>query len=216
LLSPYEIAYAAHHVEMDILGLQCGIQDQLCAALGGINLIEMEEFPRATVTQLRIPDPLWWELDRRLVLFTIGQAHNSSAIHGEVIRGLQGAGPENEIFEALRSLAVRSRDALLASNLEALGSAMTENTETQRRLHQGLVSDEARSVIETAKTFGAAGWKVNGAGGGGGSLTILSGPGAYARRQMIREILQRHPFVRNIPVNLSRHGLRVWESPGIQ
>jgi len=214
LLPPHEIAYAAHHVEMDILGLQCGIQDQLCAVYGGINLIEMEEFPRATVTQLRIPDPLWWELDRRLVLIYLGHAHSSSAVHAEVIRGLQAAGPENEIFDAFRSLAVRSRDALLASNLEALGHAMTENTETQRRLHRDLVSDEARSVIETAKKFGAVGWKVNGAGGGGGSLTILSGPGAYARRQMIREILERHPFVRNIPVRLSRQGLRVWESPG--
>lgn len=215
LLPRHEIAYAAHHVEMDILGKQCGIQDQFCAVHGGINLIEMEEFPRATVTQLRIPDPLWWELDRRLVLIYIGHAHDSSAIHAEVIRGLQGAGPENEIFDVLRLLALRSRDALLAADLEALGRAMIENTETQRRLHEGLVSDEARSVIETAKAFGAAGWKVNGAGGGGGSLTILSGPGAHARRQMIREILQRHPFVRNIPVSLSREGLRVWESPGI-
>src|SRR5216117_2595047 len=40
-LTPHEIAYRAHRVEVERLGLQSGIQDQLCAAYGALNFIEM-------------------------------------------------------------------------------------------------------------------------------------------------------------------------------
>jgi galactokinase/mevalonate kinase-like predicted kinase len=33
------MAYAAHRVEVDLLGVQSGIQDQLSVALGGINYL---------------------------------------------------------------------------------------------------------------------------------------------------------------------------------
>jgi D-glycero-alpha-D-manno-heptose-7-phosphate kinase len=40
-MAPHEIAYAAHRVETERLKLQSGIQDQLCAAYGSLNYIEM-------------------------------------------------------------------------------------------------------------------------------------------------------------------------------
>jgi hypothetical protein len=53
---------------------------------------------------------------------------------------------------------------------------------------------------------------VNGAGGHGGSVTILSGSDRSAKRAMIREIEADGRNYRNIPIFLSRFGLRVWES----
>ena len=48
----HAIAGAAHAVETVHLRRQCGIQDQLCSAYGGVNFIEMSEYPRAIVSQL--------------------------------------------------------------------------------------------------------------------------------------------------------------------
>jgi D-glycero-alpha-D-manno-heptose-7-phosphate kinase len=77
------------------------------------------------------------------------------------------------------------------------------------------VSAEARRVIEIAKSHGALGWKVNGAGGDGGSLTILAGSLSHVKRAMIREIEAENSLFKNIPVYLSRTGLRTWEAlPG--
>ena len=39
-MTPHEVAYTAQSIEVDILGQQCGIQDQLCSAYGGINYID--------------------------------------------------------------------------------------------------------------------------------------------------------------------------------
>jgi D-glycero-alpha-D-manno-heptose-7-phosphate kinase len=216
-MTPHQIAYAAHHVEMDILGLQCGIQDQLCSAFGGINYIEMHEFPHAIVSPIQVPNGVWWELERRLVLIYFGKSHSSSDVHRKVIRELESAGPECAKIDDLRQTAERSRDAVYGGDFRALGRAMIDNTEAQGRLHQGLVSADARRVIEVAQAYGAVGWKVNGAGGEGGSLTILAGTSSPGKREMIRMIEQLNPLYRNIPIYLSRFGVRTWEEldPGL-
>jgi D-glycero-alpha-D-manno-heptose-7-phosphate kinase len=210
-MTPHQIAYAAHHVEMDILGLQCGIQDQLCSAFGGINYIEMHEFPRAIVSPIQVPNAVWWELERRLVLIYFGKSHSSSDVHRKVIQELENAGPECAKIDDLRKTAERSRDAVYAGDFGGLGRAMIENTEAQGRLHGDLVSADARRVIEVARECGAVGWKVNGAGGEGGSLTILAGTSSPGKREMIRMIEQLTPLYRNIPIYLSRFGVRTWD-----
>jgi D-glycero-alpha-D-manno-heptose-7-phosphate kinase len=87
---------------------------------------------------------------------------------------------------------------------------MVESTEAQGRLHPALVGTEAQRVIPIAKEHGALGWKVNGAGGEGGSLTLLCGESSSAKRALVRDIEQDSPAFRGIPIYLSRHGVRVW------
>ena len=209
-LTPHEAAAAAHRVETEMLGRQCGIQDQLASAYGGINYIEMFVYPHASVSPVLVPNPVWWELERRLLLVYLGKSHDSSALHEAVIRSLENAGPDSPAIVDLRRTAPLSRDALYAGDFEGLGRAMTESTEAQGRLHPALVGTEARRVIEIAKAHGALGWKVNGAGGEGGSLTLLCGESSARKRALVREIEQDSPAFRSIPIYLSRHGLRVW------
>jgi D-glycero-alpha-D-manno-heptose-7-phosphate kinase len=210
-LTPHEVALAAQRIETEMLGGQCGIQDQLCSAYGGINYIEMFNYPYASVSQLQIPNATWWELERRLALVYLGKSHRSSEVHEMVIQHLENAGPDCQQLSDLRMTAPKSRDALYATDFGALGNAMTENTEAQKRLHPALISPEAARVIEIAREHGALGWKVNGAGGDGGSVTILCNDISQVKRLMIREIEQENPLFKNIPIYLSRYGLRVWK-----
>jgi D-glycero-alpha-D-manno-heptose-7-phosphate kinase len=98
-----------------------------------------------------------------------------------------------------------------AGQFDLLGEAMLRNTDAQERLHPSLVSAAARRIFEVARAHGAMGWKVNGAGGEGGSVTILCGSSSERKRAMVREIEQEDALFQNIPVYLSRHGLRIWE-----
>ena len=166
--SPRDIAYAAHRLEVDILGGQSGIQDQLSAAFGGVNYIEIETYPEARVCPL----PTWEDLNSRLTLVFVGRAHDSSAVHRQVIEDVASRG--SWAFSRLRDSAIAARDALHARDLDAFGQAMIANTEAQGSLYPGIVGVDARRVIELAAARGAVGWKVNGAGGDGGSVTILS------------------------------------------
>src|SRR5690606_13093452 len=139
-MAPHEVAYAAHRVETERLGLQSGIQDQLCSAFGGINFIDMAAYPHAVVSPIHVPNTLRWELEARLLLVFRGKAHSSSAVHETVIAGLEREGAGSPRLEALRRTAELSRDALYAGDFAALGRAMVQNTAAQRELHPSLVS----------------------------------------------------------------------------
>ncbi len=210
-MTPHEVSYAAHKIETDLLHLQSGIQDQLCSAYGGINFIEMYNYPYATVSQIYIPNSIWWELERRLVLIFMGKSHSSSAVHEKVISELEDEGPDNPKLERLRKTAELARDAIYAGDFNSFGKSMIENTEAQTELNSSLVSKSSLEIIEIAKKCGAIGWKVNGAGGEGGSITILCGEKSSYKRGMISEIEKASQLYKNIPVYLSRFGLRTWE-----
>ena len=211
-MTPHEVAAKAHAVETELLHQQSGIQDQLCSAYGGINLIDMHEFPYSSVSPVHVPDRTWWELESRISLVFLGHTHHSSEVHETVIRDLQAAGETGGAkMEALRRCAAAGRDALFAGDFAAFGRAMVENTDAQANLHPSLVSPLALRVIGIARRHGALGWKVNGAGGDGGSLTLLSAPSRSRQRAMLREIEELGNGVCVIDTYLSRYGLRVWE-----
>jgi D-glycero-alpha-D-manno-heptose-7-phosphate kinase len=210
-MTPHEVARCAHLVEVQLLKQQSGIQDQLCSAYGGINYIDMYTYPHATVSPIRISNSIWWELERRLVLIFLGKAHSSSAVHEKVIRELEDAGADYAKLDALRRTPAKARDALYAGDFEALGQAMVENTSAQADLHPDLVSEDAHQLIEIARERGQLGWKVNGAGGEGGSITLLCNSSSSEKRALIAEIEAANPLFKNIPIYLSRYGLRIWE-----
>lgn len=207
-----EAAARAHEVETKYLKLQCGIQDQIASAYGGICYIEMTRYPDARVSQVSLPNATWWELEQRLSLIFLGQTHKSSEVHHKVIQELEGAGPECAKISRLRQPPVDGKNALLSGDFNAFGEAMRRNTDLQIELNASLVSERAHEIIAIAKAHGAVGWKVNGAGGHGGSLTILSGPSPSKKRAMLRDIEAVDASVKQIPLYLSRFGLRVWES----
>jgi D-glycero-alpha-D-manno-heptose-7-phosphate kinase len=198
---PRDVAYAAHRLEVETLG-ESGIQDQLSAVTGGINYLEVEPYPETTVRTL----PAWDQLDRRLTVVFLGRAHNSSDLHRQVIQNLGSR--ESEPFDRLRAAAIAGRDAVLTQDLTAFGQAMIENTEAQRSLHPGLVGTDAGTVLEMAARRGALGWKVNGAGGDGGSITVLTAT-ERAREAFELCVADSDPRYRILPIRVSSLGLQV-------
>ena len=211
--SALEVAALAHHVETVRLGRESGVQDQVCAAFGGINSVEIPSYPETRVTPLRVPDAVWDELERRLVLVSLGRPHVSTTVHEQVIAriGTHGGSSSAEL-EVLRRLAAAAKAAVELGDLERLGRAMAENTEAQARLHPDLVNADAHRLIRLAAAHGAQGWKVNGAGGDGGSVTLLCGPDVRAKEGLLEALRPPGAGFEVIPIRLSKEGLRAWES----
>jgi D-glycero-alpha-D-manno-heptose-7-phosphate kinase len=204
-----DVARAAQRVETHLLHRQCGIQDQIASALGGICDIAMHDYPRATVTAVPVAEATLGELDRRLVLIYLGGAHDSSALHEQVIRDCAAAGPEHPALVALRRCAGDAALALAAGDLATYGHVLIANTEAQAALHPALIGREASAVIARARASGALGYKVNGAGGDGGSITLLAGPDEGARDRLLDAVREAVEGARAIPIRTSRRGLAV-------
>jgi len=199
-----EIAHMAHAIETD-LGYESGIQDQAAAAFGGVSMYEITEYPTFCPLEIVIPPDTRREIERRLVLVYLGKPHTSSEIHKQVIAGISG---ETEIFGGLLSTARRAVSWLSDGDLSLYGEEMEINTGQQKKLNPGLVCLAADKVIETAKYYGALGWKVNGAGGDGGTVTILTDGNIRTRLLLEAEISKQYQV---IPVTLAGEGLQVWE-----
>ena len=209
-LTAHEVAILAHSIETEKLHLQCGVQDQLASAYGGINYIEILDFPHSIVSPINIPDNVWWELEHRLGVVYLGKPHKSSDIHKKVIEDL-GKDPSGDVrLLQLANLAKMTKNALLNSDFYALGNAMNHNTYIQKSLHPSLVSEQALEIINKADYYGAFGCKVNGAGGDGGSITILFDSDREKKRKFMKEVSVDD--VHCLPIYLSRKGLRVWKS----
>ena len=197
-LDSMQVARVAHHVESDVAGAECGVQDHAAAAFGGINFVSVDAYPVFTVESLGA----WPELDRLLTVVFLGQPHDSSDVHEEVIESGDPAA-----FDALRQGALAAKAAVVARDLAGFGAALVANTGAQGDLHPGVVGRDALVVMEAARRLGALGWKVNGAGGDGGSVTVLS-PNKQTRQEFDRWV-HRYRRYRLIPVELTSDGLRV-------
>jgi D-glycero-alpha-D-manno-heptose-7-phosphate kinase len=210
--TPDAIAMAAHAVETDMLAQQSGVQDQLAAAHGGINFIDIVEYPAARVHPLIVSEKTRDAIERQLLLVYLGRTHRSSAVHDAVVRDVAGVGAAHPVIAELRAVAMRARDAVMSDDLEALGQAMRANTAAQRRLHDTLVGQDAERVIAIARARGAIGWKVNGAGGEGGSVTLLCGRNPESRHAIEAAIENAGAGYRVMPFRLAAQGLKVWDA----
>ena len=208
-VSPRDIAYAAHRLEVEVLGSESGIQDQLSAAYGGINYIEVDDYPEASVVTL----PIWEDLTSLLTLVYLGRSHDSSSVHRQVIESMKKQ-RNTAVLSRLREAATAARDAVLTQDLCAFGHAMVSNTEAQRDLHPAIVGADAKHVMNAASVAaanGALGWKVNGAGGEGGSVAILSST-ADAKRRLDDRLVTLDARYRLLPVGVTAVGLQVDEA----
>lgn len=209
--TPDEIVSLAHKVETEKLNLQSGIQDQICAAYGGVCFIDMYEYPASRTSRLHLEEPVLEALDQRISLIYLGGSHSSSALHEEVIAFLEGKGSGYAAIRKLAELPEAGKEHLLEGDLDAFGDVMIQNNELQRELHGDLISGDADAVIEIAKRCGAVGWKVNGAGGQGGSISILGSGDDELRREMLEEIRGLGKGIEPIPTSLSPWGLETEE-----
>jgi len=208
-LNRKEIVSLAHRVETEKLGLQSGIQDQICAAYGGISYIQIPSFPKFEVETIGLEPDLLEELNNRLFLIYLGKAHSSSELHRQVIASIEAKDMHSTQMQILRELAVEAKESLEKGNVRDLGRLMIENNEAQRNLHPELISPEADAVAGLAEKNGAVGWKVNGAGGSGGSISLLASPEAEQRSAMLEQIGGLGKGIKNLPIRLSISGLTV-------
>jgi D-glycero-alpha-D-manno-heptose-7-phosphate kinase len=195
--NPYTTSHLvtdAHRVETE-LGYESGIQDQAAAAYGGVSFYELRDSIKA-------------ELENRLMLVYLGKPHASSEIHKRVIEQLGENAEDSPHIDALRTLAHTARTALYHGDFETYGRCMTDNTAQQKLMGAGLVTPNARVAIEIARREDALGWKVNGAGGYGGSVTLLTDGLISPRIRIERELVDNGFEI--VPVSIARHGVQVW------
>jgi D-glycero-alpha-D-manno-heptose-7-phosphate kinase len=166
-LSRREIADLACRIEIEKLEAPIGKQDQFAAAFGGLNAIRFSE-SGVSVEPLNAPAQTVERLNRRLLLFFTGTARTSSTI----LRAQQEASARGEQrtidgLHAIRALADTCLTLLERGDLDGIGELLHEGWLRKRTLAAGITTDRIDDIYATARSHGALGGKITGAGGGG-------------------------------------------------
>jgi len=161
------VAEIACEVELGQLDQPGGKQDQYAAAFGGLNVVEFRD-GSVQVKPVELPLPLLMDLERRVLLFFTGTARNSSSILSE--QRTQILGDDEETLDALHEIKTQvyqAQELLQAGKLDEFGCFLHQAWEAKKRASQGATNPEIDRLYEIARSAGALGGKIAGAGGGG-------------------------------------------------
>ena len=163
--SKRELADQAIYLERVLCAESGGIQDQIAAAFGGLNLIEFGAYGYK-VKPVSISDERKDELNKRLLLFFTGYSRFSSDIQKGTARSLNEKKAElKEMTELVYSAKELLEDE--DSNLNEFGYMLNNTWRLKRGMAAGISTDSIDLMYETGLKAGALGGKLLGAGGGG-------------------------------------------------
>jgi D-glycero-alpha-D-manno-heptose-7-phosphate kinase len=215
-LDGHELARLAYAVERDDLGISGGWQDQYAASFGGFNLLE---FTRrgVRVIPVRMGNERLEALRATLILCYTGSVRRSVGLIDRQI-ALHRQGREETVLgtKQLAEMAYAMRDALEAGHVEELGPMLHEAFEAKKRMNPHIAEGTAiESMLAAARSAGASGGKICGA-GGGGYLLVSCRP--LARADVVRALEslggQIAPFAFRSEGVRAHRGSEVWAPEG--
>ncbi|HYP48658.1 MAG TPA: hypothetical protein VEQ61_08490 [Thermoleophilaceae bacterium] len=178
LLEPGELAEAACHLEIDVLGRKIGKQDQYAAAFGGVRAYSFEPDDSVHARELEISTEVRRALEEDFLLFFTGQERSASDI--------LGGGQLGEALDRLKELAGETCAALESGDLERMAEVMNEHWEAKRRRAPGTVTEGMDELRGRALRAGARAVISLGA-GGGGFLLVYTPDVQRTREAMARD-----------------------------
>jgi D-glycero-alpha-D-manno-heptose-7-phosphate kinase len=182
-MSKYELAERAFEIAHHVLGKPVGKQDEYASAFGGLNFIRIATDGKTQVEPLEVMQDVRRELNHNLMLFFTGTARDSSAILREQEKLSHEKGSAVEALHEIRWLAERMRKAIVGGDLNKFGQLLDDAWQAKKRVSNKISNAGIDDLYELAKSKGALGGKITGAGGGGFLLLYCEKP----RQQAIRD-----------------------------
>ncbi len=205
-LGEYDIAHYAYEVERQYLKLAGGKQDQYAATFGGVNFMEFYEGDKVIVNPLRIKEDYLFELENNLVLYYTSTSRESARIIEQQSKNV--VSKQEQSIEAMHQLKQQSqmmKEALLKGRLHEFGEILDFGYRQKRKMAEGISNTLMEEIYETARSAGATGGKISGAGGGGFMIFYCPGTTKY---KVIRDLEKFGGYHKNY--QFVEHGLKTW------
>lgn len=192
------LAKEAIHLERVLCGESGGEQDQVAAAYGGLNKIEFKD-DDFEVSPIVISRKRKDRMNDCLMMFFTGFSRFSFAIQSEHEKAI----PANEgrLMEIL-SLADQAEEILTNGDLDDFGRLLDHTWQLKRGLTSAVSTEAIDRFYAAAKSAGALGGKLLGAGGGGFLLLYVRPEDQPAVRGALSQL-------KEIPFRFESGGARI-------
>jgi D-glycero-alpha-D-manno-heptose-7-phosphate kinase len=162
-----ELAEIACKIEMDLLKEPVGKQDQYIASYGGFSCININRLGKVKVVPLQISSESIQDLEHNLTFFYTGVMRSASQVLNDQKKT---AVKNDQVFESLtriKRIGLQIKKCLEKDNLDEFGRLMDEHWIEKKKTSGKISNDVFDEYYNLAKTAGALGGKIIGAGGGG-------------------------------------------------
>ncbi|QJI28360.1 kinase [Pseudomonas sp. ADAK18] len=199
-ISHESLAELAIHVEQRVIAESVGSQDQIAAAFGGFNRIDFLRGGGFNVTPTIVPKARLEALQTHLMLFFTGFSRIAAQIAQSKIDNLAARHVE---LTQIHAMVDEALDILQGSGpLEAFGELLDHSWQLKKTLSNKVSNPDLDHLYTIARSSGAIGGKLLGAGGGGFMLLFVK-PELQARvRESLRDLV-------HVPFQFEHSGSRI-------
>jgi len=198
-----ELADGAIKVEQELVRETVGIQDQIMAAYGGMQIIEMGPGPHYTVTPFILPPDYLKHLEDHVLLAFTGLSRTASDIAKAKTQNII----EGTSKKSLEDISALANEALVLfrnrADMDKIGELLDHSWTAKKQMASSVSSSDIDDLYLTARKAGAYGGKLLGA-GGGGFIMFLAPP---EKHQRIKEALPQLPVW--VPFQIDKGGSQV-------
>ncbi len=194
------LAKMAIHVEQNLIKESVGSQDQVAAAYGGFNRIDFHRSGDFSVAPIILPDARLQFLQNHLMLFFTGfsriaseiaqsQIQNISVRHGELTQIMHMADEALSILQG-------------SGSLDDFGTLLHEGWCLKKSLSNRISNPDLDHIYDSARSAGAIGGKLLGAGGGGFMLFFVKPELQWQVLECLKDLI-------HVPFRFENSGSRV-------
>ncbi len=171
MVTKRQLADESISIEQEVLQETVGSQDQVMAAYGGFRHVKFRTDGDISVSPLILPPERTAELKAHLMLFYTGVARTAADVARSYVVGIESHARQLRIMKEL----VEESIDILASGMDirAFGDLLHEAWQAKRSLSTTVSNAEVDELYGRARSAGAIGGKLTGAGGGGFLLLFV-------------------------------------------
>lgn len=167
-VSSRQLAEEACEIEMVRLGEPVGKQDQYIAAFGNVTAFTFNPDGTVAVEPVPVRDEVLDELESNLVIFWSGVERPASVVLSEQGQRLRELEPDViERMHAIKDIGREVHRLLVEGDIDRYGELLHHHWTQKRKLASKMTDSTLDEHYEAARTAGALGGKLMGAGGGG-------------------------------------------------
>ena len=185
-MTNHEMADLAYRLEREDIGLKGGKQDQYAAVFGGFNLIDFGK-DEVNVNPVEIDERIIDELQCRSVMCFTGMSRESAKIIDSQVKAFKN-NQNTDALDQSKRLAKDICESIRKGKLDEAGTLLDESWQYKKQFSNNVTNRNINSLYNIAKSQGAIGGKVSGAGGGGFMYFICE----YDKKAIVAQELKKH------------------------
>jgi D-glycero-alpha-D-manno-heptose-7-phosphate kinase len=199
-VSAEELAREASRIEIEDLREPIGKQDQYAAAFGGLQYIRFLPDGSVSAEPVICSKATKAELEASMLVLYTGMTRSASGVLSEQ---KQNTANKRDTLREMKKLALRLKGVLERGEpIARVGELLDEGWKLKKTLASGISAQQIDDWYDRARSAGASGGKILGA-GGGGFLMVICPPDQQ------KNVMAALPELRPLKVALESFGSRI-------